>query len=100
MENLPQYIQQAIDFVLSNHPEYKTKLGAKGKCITATVQLLFKCDELANDMCDGYLDGTNNHNDKGPHHWAVIEGYCIDLTARQFDEKDECPKIWINNNKI
>jgi hypothetical protein len=39
------------------------------------------------------MDG-GDYKGKGFHNWAVVEGYCIDLTARQFDEKEPCPKIW------
>lgn len=82
----------AVNSVLFEHPEYLTKKGAYGKCVDASTQLLFKLDEMYDFPINGYVDG-----DKRPHHWAVVENWCIDLTARQFNETDECPKIWLNS---
>jgi hypothetical protein len=96
--NLPLYLQKAINDVLKRKPKYKTKKGALGNCVKASDELLIKCDELLDDDCDGYLDGTADYKGFGHHYWAVIEGYCIDLTARQFDENEKCPKIYKNIN--
>jgi hypothetical protein len=91
---LPVYIQEAIRVVLKRHPEYKTKSGALGNCVIASDELLFYIDQKLGNICDGYINGVLDYKGKGFHNWAVVEGYCIDLTARQFDEKEPCPKIW------
>jgi hypothetical protein len=91
---LPVYIQKAIRIVLKRHPEYQTKAGAFGNCVIASDELLFYIDQKLGNICDGYMDGVSDYKGKGSHNWAVVEGYCIDLTARQFDEKEPCPKIW------
>ncbi|RHR72412.1 hypothetical protein DWW69_16075 [Bacteroides sp. AF16-49] len=86
---LPNYLKKALDTVIAEHPEYATKEGATGMCVVASDELLFMCDEIKGSVIDGYLEG-----DDTPHHWAVVENICIDLTARQFDEKAPFPKIW------
>lgn len=99
---LPDYLQKAIRQVLTKHPEYKDAKGCDGKCIYASDNLLFTCDDLldgdpndSDTLCDGILAGTQNYKGTGkPHHWAEIEGYGVDLTARQFDKNEPCPKIW------
>jgi hypothetical protein len=92
--DLPHHISEAIKIVLERHPEYKTHQGALGKCVDASDELLFYIDQELGVICDGYMDGVVDYNGNGFHNWAVVEGYCIDLTARQFDKNDLCPKIW------
>lgn len=82
----------AVNSVLLDHPEYMTKVGAAGKCVDASTQLLFKLDEMLGFPINGYMDGDNT-----PHHWAVVENWCVDLTARQFNESESCPKVWLNS---
>lgn len=89
---LPIFLKKAIEIVILNHPEWGTKKGAKGMCVKASDELLFTCDDLHGCPINGYVDGDNR-----PHHWAVIEGICVDMTARQFNEEEEFPKLWINN---
>ncbi len=88
---LPDYLEKALETVIAEHPEYATKEGATGMCVAASDELLFMCDEIKGSTIDGYVDGDNR-----PHHWAVIEGICVDLTARQFNENEPFPKIWKN----
>jgi hypothetical protein len=93
--DLPAYIQAAIEYVYDKHPEYKTPRGARGNCVMATDFLLFKCDELlGEELCDGRMVAVDDFYEKGPHAWADIEGWQIDLTARQFNPNEPCPKIW------
>lgn len=90
--DIPKEILEAIEYVLSEHPEYKTVEGSTGNCITASDELMFRLD-IINDCepVDAYLVGNDI-----PHHWALIYGkYNVDLTARQFDVNADCPKIWI-----
>ena len=82
----------AVNCVLSKHPEYATMAGSRGKCVDASTELLFQLDEMYGFPVNGYVDG-----DDTPHHWTVVEGWCIDLTSRQFNESDPCPKIWFNS---
>jgi len=84
-------INLAIQNVLLRHPEYLTKTGGKGECVNASNALLFECDRLNNDEP---INGCMVGDSKIPHYWALIEGVNYDLTARQFDEKADCPKIW------
>lgn len=88
---IPDYLKTAIFNVMHMHPEWGTKEGATGQCVFASDTLLFECDELQGDIVDGCVMGDNR-----PHHWAIVEGINIDLTARQFDEKEPFPKVWIN----
>ena len=90
-------IQIAIENILLKHPEYKTKEGSKGECITASDLLLFEVDRLCNRVYNSRMHGESDYNGiKGQyHHWAVFnDSICVDLTARQFDENADCPKIW------
>ena len=88
---IPDYLRTAILNVTNSHPGWGTKEGATGQCLTASDELLFECDILTDTVIDGYVDSDNR-----PHHWAVVEGICVDLTARQFDESEPYPKIWNN----
>lgn len=91
IHDLPDYAQKAIEVVLKKHPEYNTPDGAWGECVTATDELLFACDIIADKIVDGFMTGTDEPEH---HHWAVIEGICVDLTAKQFNPHEPCPKIW------
>jgi hypothetical protein len=101
---LPIFAWTAINKVLKQHPEYFTKAGADGQCVTASDQFLFACDEITGNPVNGWNHGVMHKDERGiylcEHHWAILKHqgnkFCIDLTARQFDEKADCPKIWID----
>jgi hypothetical protein len=86
---------EAINSVLINHPEYLSAFGAKARCVDASTELLFKLDEMKGYPINGYVDGNDI-----PHNWAVVENWCVDLTARQFDVNAPCPKIWVNIRNV
>ena len=92
---IPEYLKIAIFNITHNHPEWGTKEGATGQCVAASDGLLFECDRLTDTVVNGCVDG-----DSRPHHWAVVEGICVDLTARQFNENEPFPKVWMNSKKI
>lgn len=86
---IPDYIQKAIDLTLSEHPEYQDPILSIGKCIEASDNLIDNVEIVTDEVIGGFMDGNENH------HWAVINNlYCVDLTARQFNVSNECPKIW------
>ena len=89
---LPDYLEKALETVKESDAYlFGSDEGATGMCVAASDELLFMCDEIKGSTIDGYVDGDNR-----PHHWAVIEGICVDLTARQFNENEPFPKIWKN----
>ncbi len=92
---LPEFIQIAIDRVLKLRPEFMTQEGACGNCQLASEMLLYHLPLVWID--EAYLDYyfIDNTNLRG-HVWCVIQGWNVDLTARQFDPLEPCPKIWRN----
>ena len=85
--NIPDPIDQAIKSVLSTDPQYADPKDCVDCCVMASNQLI---DELNKLGISGKLVGHYHHA------WVLVDDYNIDLTARQFDPNEPCPKIWKN----
>lgn len=87
---LPIYLQIAIRVILLRNPDYFVKDTAEGECRNATMKLLTLCHDLNPSITieNAYVFGDPFHA------YAVVEGICVDLTARQFNQNNNCPKIW------
>lgn len=76
----------AINSVLKSDPQYADPKDCKDCCVMASVQLR---DKLWKAGINATLTGEPGHA------WVLTEdGFNIDLTARQFNELEPCPKIW------
>jgi hypothetical protein len=90
------YITTAIQKTLTE--DCKDPVKVKGKCMMVSFQLFNNLVELGNLKPYEQVKILHAKNPK-PHFWVWVEGYHIDLTAKQFEESEECPKIWINDTR-
>ena len=109
ISDLPELMQKAITKLIQKYPEIATRDGSKGRCVKISDELLIEMDEINMYNCNCHCeklsecshlvngDVVGNGDPIMPHHWVWVDGWNIDLTARQFDENDLFPKIWRND---
>lgn len=88
--HFPHWLREPITDILKNNPQFADPIKSSGLCVVATDALLFHLDKIYEGHLNGYMTGQL----QPCHHWAYVSGWNIDLTARQFDEHADCPKIW------
>lgn len=84
MNSTPQPILDAIARVLQADPQFADAKDCVDCCVMASKSLIA---ELAAAGMKGELVGSYEHA------WVLVDGFNIDLTARQFDENEPCPVL-------
>jgi hypothetical protein len=88
------WIQQSIEKTISkNSLRCFDPQGSKGHCLRISDELMWNLVELGKKK--PFVECKIIHRRKpNPHFWVCVDGLHIDLTARQFDPEEPCPKIW------
>jgi hypothetical protein len=91
--DLPETIRQSVEeTMLKNISRCLDPIKAKGNCLRISDELMLNLSEVGKKP---FIDCKIIHAKKPqPHFWIFVDGWHIDLTARQFDPKEPCPKIW------
>lgn len=87
-ELFPIELYEPILEVLKSNTHFFDPLLCEGFCISATHQLLMLV------YLSLRIKGSMIKTETPGHYCAHINGWNIDLTARQFEPSDDCPKIW------
>ncbi|WP_147205816.1 hypothetical protein [Segetibacter aerophilus] len=90
---LPESIRQCVEETIAANPSNcLDPIKAKGHCLRISDLLMLN---LAEQGKKPFVDCKIIHTKKPyPHFWIYVDGWHIDLTARQFDPNAPCPKIW------
>jgi hypothetical protein len=90
---IPRMIRRCIDETIKeNRSQCLDPIKAKGNCLRISHELMFKLSEVGKSP---FVDCKIIHSKKPyPHFWLLVEGWHIDLTAKQFNSQESCPKIW------
>jgi hypothetical protein len=90
---LPETIRQSIEETISNNASRcLDPIKAKGQCLRMSDELMLNLSERGTEaFADSKIIFTKKPY---PHFWIYVDGWHIDLTARQFDPEAPCPKIW------
>jgi len=94
----PDWIQQSIENTIAkNGSRCLDPKGSKGHCLRISDELMWNLVELGKKK--PFVECRIIHRRKpDPHFWISVDGLHIDLTARQFDPEEPCPKIWREEN--
>ena len=95
---LPETIRQSVEETILNNPSRcLDPVKAKGQCLRMSDELMLS---LAERGKEAFLDSKIIFTKKPyPHFWIMVDGWHIDLTARQFNSNEPCAKIWKHNEK-
>lgn len=85
---IPSFIIQATNKVLQDDPWFADSVDCEDTCVMASKQLIDELKAIG-------ISGAKMIGDFF-HAWVYVDGWNIDLTARQFDKDAPCPKIWNN----
>jgi hypothetical protein len=90
---LPETIRQCVEeTIVANTFTCLDPLKAKGHCLRMSHLLMLN---LAEEGKRPFVDCKIIHTKKPyPHFWIYVDGWHIDLTAKQFSPDQPCPKIW------
>ncbi|HEY0056349.1 MAG TPA: hypothetical protein VGB63_13420 [Pedobacter sp.] len=90
---LPEDIRQIVkETIVDNWLRCLDPEKSKGRCLQVS-------HELMNNLAAiGKIPFVHSklvfrHQPK-PHFWLYVDGFHIDLTARQFSPLEQCPKVW------
>ena len=84
-EEIREKITEAVKKVLEGDPQFAEQKGAEDSCRYASERLIGGLKEAG---LTGILIGNRHHV------WVKVDCWNIDLTARQFDPRLECPLYW------
>ncbi|MCW3080802.1 hypothetical protein [Segetibacter sp.] len=90
---LPETIRQCVEeTIAANVATCLDPLKAKGHCLRMSDLLMLNLAEAGKKP---FVDCKIIHTKKPhPHFWLYVDGWHIDLTAKQFNPDAPCPKIW------
>ncbi|HEX8378582.1 MAG TPA: hypothetical protein VF602_12255 [Pedobacter sp.] len=89
---LPEAILKVVEETITNNSKCLDPDKAKGRCLQISHELIFNLAIIGKTPfteCK-LIFKPKPH----PHFWVYVEGWHIDLTARQFNPFEQCPKIW------
>lgn len=91
--DLPEEIKRSVEETIKrNIPQCLDPIKAKGHCLRLSNELMLN---LANEGKLPFVDCKIVFTKRPqPHFWILVDGWHIDLTARQFNAYEPCPKIW------
>lgn len=91
--DLPEDIKKSIEKTIErNIPQCLDPAKAKGHCLRISNELMLTLAEAGKKP---FVDCKIIHaRNPQPHFWILVDGWHIDLTARQFNTGERCPKIW------
>jgi hypothetical protein len=91
--DIPETIKHVIEETISkNALQCLDPVKAKGNCLRISDQLMMNLYEVGKKP---FVDCKIIFAKKPhPHFWILVDDWHIDLTARQFNPKEPCPKIW------
>lgn len=94
--DLPEWIKEGIETTIAkNILECLDPVKAKGNCLRMSDQLMYNLYEVGKESISPFINCKILYSIKPrPHFWLFIDGWHIDLTARQFNPNESCPKIW------
>ncbi len=94
--DLPDWIIKGVEeTIVGNYSQCLDPVKAKGNCLRVSNQLMYNLSEVGKDLVKPFDNCKILHTKKPqPHFWIFVDGWHIDLTARQFNENERCPKIW------
>lgn len=101
--DLPETVRQIVEETIANNTsQCLDPIKAKGQCLRMSDELMLNLSQVGKRP---FIDCKIIHTKKPyPHFWLFVEGWHIDLTARQFNPHEPCPKIWkqkeINSNSL
>lgn len=95
--DLPEAIRQSIETTITNNiSRCIDPVKAKGQCLRMSDELMLNLSEAGKKaFIDCKIVFTRHPQ---PHFWIYVDGFHIDLTARQFNPHAPCPKIWKQNS--
>jgi hypothetical protein len=90
---LPETIKKCVDeTIAANVSTCLDPVKAKGHCLRMSDVLMLNLAEAGKKP---FIDCKIIHTKKPyPHFWIYVDGWHIDLTAKQFNPDEPCPKIW------
>lgn len=90
---LPETIRQCVEeTIAANISTCLDPVKAKGHCLRMSDLLMLNLAEAGKKP---FVDCKIIHTKKPyPHFWIYVDGWHIDLTAKQFNPDEPCPKIW------
>jgi hypothetical protein len=90
--DFPEKIKQCIiETIENNLSRCLDPVKAKGQCLRVSDELMLN---LADQGLRPFVECKIVHTRQPkPHFWVYINGWHIDLTAKQFDPQEPCPKI-------
>lgn len=93
IKDLPRNIRFVVLTVMRQYERDKlhTVEGADGMCVRTTRSLIEIYKEVQEQRGLPLMFG---HGGSDMHTFAELEGFGIDLTARQFNKYESFPKIW------
>jgi hypothetical protein len=89
---LPEAIMNVVEETIANNSRCLDPDKARGRCLQISHELIFNLAMIGKTpFTETKLVFTQKPN---PHFWIYIDGWHIDLTARQFNPFEPCPKVW------
>ena len=94
--DLPEWIAEVVkETIAKNSSQCLDPVKAKGNCLRMSDQLLYNLSEVNKEAIVPFVNCKIMFRKKPhPHFWLLVDGWHIDLTAKQFDRNEPCPKIW------
>lgn len=92
-DELPEWIKDPIRRLLYANPDFADPVECADQCLYASTTLIELIREVMPEGTDIGTEGDFWHA------FVKVDKWFIDLTARQFDPNQDCPKIWTDPNE-
>lgn len=94
---LPEAILQVVnETIANNNSKCLDPINSRGRCLQMSHELMHNLAAIGKIP---FVDSKLLFRQKPkPHFWLCVDGFHIDLTARQFNPFEQCPKVWKQEN--